>query len=264
MNLSSVFRHRFTFAFFLLGLVILTFIIWPLVNTIFSSDPGRLWETLRDSQVIEVILRTFYASLIATVAGVVFGVPLAYLLARHDFPGKRLVEAAIDVPIVIPHTAVGIALLFSFGRMTPLGSAFHALHIDFVGSLAGIVIAMMFVSVPFLVDSAKEGFKSVDPRLENVARTLGASQRQTFFRVSLPLAWRSIFSGCVMMWARGISEFGAVIILAYHPLIAPTLLYERFESYGLDYSGPVAVLLILIAIVVFVVLRLLALRGAKS
>jgi molybdate/tungstate transport system permease protein len=130
--------------------------------------------------------------------------------------------------------------------------------------MAGIVIAMIFVSIPFLIDSAKEGFKKVDVRMEKVARTLGASPWQAFFRVSFPLAWRSIFAGNVMMWARGISEFGAVIILAYHPMIAPVLVYERFETYGLDYARPIAVLLILVAIIVFVVLRTIAYRGDKS
>jgi molybdate/tungstate transport system permease protein len=123
---------------------------------------------------------------------------------------------------------------------------------------------MLFVSVPFLVNSAKNGFEKVDVRLEKVARTLGASPWQAFFRVSLPLAWRSIFTGSVMMWARGISEFGAVLILAYHPMVAPVMVYERFEEYGLDYARPVAVILILVCIVLFIALRSLAYRGEKT
>ncbi|GAH16287.1 unnamed protein product, partial [marine sediment metagenome] len=126
-----------------------------------------------------------------------------------------------------------------------VGKAFGAIGIQFVDSMAGIVIAMLFVSIPFLIDSAKEGFKKVDVRLEKVARSLGASPWQAFFKISLPLAWRSIVAGNIMMWARGISEFGAVLILAYHPMIAPVLVYERFETYGLDYARPVAVLLIM-------------------
>jgi molybdate/tungstate transport system permease protein len=91
-----------------------------------------------------------------------------------------------------------------------------------------------------------------------VARTLGASPWQTFWRVSFPLAWRSILSGMILMWARGLSEFGAVVILAYHPMIAPVLLYERFESFGLTYARPVAAIVIVICLVAFVVLRLIA------
>jgi len=253
-----------TFTFILLGLVIFLFIIVPLIQMIIASDPDILLDTLLDPQVRDAIWLSLYAAIIATIVGFVLGVPLAYLLARTEFPGKKLLEGLIDVPIVIPHTAAGIALLFVFGRNFWAGKVFHFMGIDFVDSTAGIVIAMLFVSVPFLIDSAKEGFKKVDVRLEKVSRTLGASPWQTFFRISLPLTWRSILSGSIMMWARGISEFGAIIILAYRPMIASTLIFERFESYGLAYSQPVAVLLIIICLVIFIGLRTIIYRGEKT
>lgn len=258
--------HRLTLTFFLLGAIIFLFVVVPLAKMLFTSvsEPDILWETILDPVVTSAIGLTLYAALIATVVGFVLGVPLAYLLARTNFPGKRLVEGLIDVPIVVPHSAAGIALLFVFGRNFALGKAFDAVGIGFVDSTAGIVIAMIFVSIPFLIDSAKEGFKKVDVRLEKVARTLGASPWQSFFRISFPLAWRSILAGNIMMWARGISEFGAVIILAYHPMIAPVLVYERFETYGLDYARPIAVLLIIVSVVVFILLRTLAYRGERT
>jgi molybdate/tungstate transport system permease protein len=266
MSLQRLINNRMAFTFFLLGLIIFLFIIIPLAKMIFSSvsEAEILWKTILDSEVTGAIGLTLYTALIATLVGFFLGVPLAYLLARHDFPGKRLIEGLIDVPIVVPHTAAGIALLFVFGRRFFLGSAFETIGIEFIDSMAGIIIAMLFVSIPFLIDSAKEGFKKVDVRLEKVARTLGASPWQAFFRVSFPLAWRSILAGNIMMWARGISEFGAVIILAYHPMIAPVLVYERFETYGLDYARPIAVLLILVSVLVFIVLRTIAYRGDKS
>ena len=253
-----------TLTFVLLGAIIFLFIIVPLIKMIVASDPKMLLDTLLDTEVLGSIWLTLYAALIATTIGCILGVPLAYLLARVDFPGKTLVESLIDVPIVVPHTAAGIALLFVFGRNFFAGKAFNAIGIDFVDSTAGIVVAMLFVSIPFLIDSAKEGFKKVDVRLEKVSRTLGASPWQSFFKISFPLAWRSIVAGNVMMWARGISEFGAVIILAYHPMIAPVLVYERFETYGLDYARPAAVLLILVCLIIFVVLRTLVYRGEKT
>jgi molybdate/tungstate transport system permease protein len=266
VSIQKLIKNRMALTFFLLGLLIFLFIIIPLAKMIFSSvsEAQILWQTILDSKVTGAIGLTLYTALIATLVGFLLGVPLAYLLARHNFPGKRLVEGLIDVPIVVPHTAAGIALLFVFGRRFFLGSAFETIGIEFVDSMAGIIIAMLFVSVPFLIDSAKEGFKKVDVRLEKVARTLGASPWQAFFRVSFPLAWRSILAGNIMMWARGISEFGAVIILAYHPMIAPVLVYERFETYGLDYARPIAVLLILVSVLVFIVLRTIAYRGDKS
>jgi molybdate/tungstate transport system permease protein len=266
MSLRKLINNRMAFTFFLLGLLIFLFIIIPLAKMILSSvsEAEILWKTILDSEVTGAIGLTLYTALLATLVGFVLGVPLAYLLARHNFPGKRLIEGLIDVPIVVPHTAAGIALLFVFGRRFLLGSAFETIGITFVDSIAGIVIAMLFVSIPFLIDSAKEGFKKVDVRLEKVARTLGASPWQAFYRISFPLAWRSILAGNIMMWARGISEFGAVIILAYHPMIAPVLVYERFETYGLDYARPIAVLLILVSVLVFIVLRTIAYRGDKS
>jgi molybdate/tungstate transport system permease protein len=255
--------HLMVLAFSFLGLIILLFIAIPLGKMIFGSDPGILLDTLLDAQVINSIWLTLYAAGIATAVGCLLGVPLAYLLSRYNFPGKRVLEGLIDVPIVVPHTAAGIALLFVFGRNFLLGKAFGNLGISFVDSLAGIVVAMIFVSVPFLIDSAKEGFNKVDIRLEKVSRSLGASPWQTFTRITLPLAWRSILAGNIMMWARGISEFGAVIILAYYPLIAPTLIYQRFEMLGLNYSQPVAALLIIICVIAFILLRWLASREKK-
>ena len=253
--ISTISARGIIFPFALLGAVILLFIAIPLFKMVFGSDPGILLETFLDPNVTSSIWLTIYAALLATAVGCLLGVPLAYLLARYEFPGKRFLEGLIDLPIVVPHTAAGIALLFVFGRNFLIGGALENIGLRFVDTTAGIVIAMLFVSVPFLIDSAKGGFQQVDVRLERVARTLGASQWQTFRRVSLPLAWRSILSGNIMMWARGISEFGAVIILTYHPMIAPILVYERFQAQGLDYAQPVAVILILVSIFIFITLR---------
>ncbi len=246
---------RLWVVFAALGALLVLFVAVPLVRTVLASSPGVLWQTLADRAVREAILLTFYTSFLATLLAFVTGVPLAYLLARCDFPGKRVVEGIVDVPVVVPHSAAGIALLMVFGRRTWMGRFFSLLGIRFVSAAPGIVIAMLFVSLSFLVNAAREGFEAVDPRLERVARTLGASPWTAFWRVAFPLAWRHILSGMLLMWARGLSEFGAVVILAYHPMVAPVLLYERFESFGLAYARPVATLVILICLVAFVALR---------
>ena len=118
---------------------------------------------------------------------------------------------------------------------------------------------MLFVSLPFLVNLSRESFAMVDEEYEKVAYTDGASHWQAFFNVTLPLAWRGVLGAAVMMWARGISEFGAVVILAYHPKITPVLVYERFEGFGLDAAQPIALILILVALAVFISLRLVLL-----
>ncbi len=248
----------FNAVFSLLSVLLILFVAVPLITMIVGGDPETLQSAASDREVISSILRTLRAALWATLAGGALGVPLAYLLARGNFPGKSLVQGLVDLPVMIPHTAAGIALLMVYGKAFFVGAAFERAGISFVGTEAGISLAMGYVSIPFLVNAARDGFSAVDPKLEQVARTLGASPWQAFWRVSLPLAWRPILSGGIMMWARGLSEFGAVIILAYHPMIAPVLIWERFQAFGLRYARPVAVLLIVLCLLIFAVLRWLA------
>ena len=247
-----------------LGAILVLIIVVPLIRTVLSTDPAILRSTIGDPEVLGSIFLTLRASLWATVACIFFGVPLAYALARWNFPGKASVQGAIDLPVMIPHTAAGIALLMVYAPEFVLGRLLARIGIGFTGTAAGISLAMAFVSIPFLVNAARDGFLAVDPRLERVARTLGASAWQAFFRVSLPLCARSILSGAILMWARGIGEFGAVVMLTYHPMVAPILIWERFENFGLKYATPVAVILILFCLVVFSALRWIAGRKEEA
>ena len=193
-------------------------------------------------------------SFFSTLFALFTGLPLAYLIARHTFFGRSFLETLIDIPIMIPHTAAGIALLVAFGSGL-WGDFFNALGIHFIGTETGIMIAMMFLSSTFLINGAKEGFKKVDVKLEKVARTLGATPLKVFFAISLPNAKKDIVNGCLMMWGRGLGEFGAVVILVYHPMTAPVLIYDRFTSFGLSYSAPVAGVMIILSILVFLSVR---------
>jgi molybdate/tungstate transport system permease protein len=249
----------FNLIFALVGGLLVLFVLLPLVSTLLATTPSEFLSSFLDPQVLSSFALTFSAAAIATLIALFTGVPLAFLLARRSFPGKRLLEAIINLPVVIPHTAAGIALLLVFGRHGLLGQMFLPLGITFTDNLAGIVVAMLFVSLPFLVNLSKEAFVQVDEELERVALTDGASSWQAFQHITLPLAWRGVFGGAVMMWARGISEFGAVVILAYNPKIVPVLIYERFEGYGLSAAEPVTLLVILVALVVFLLLRMILL-----
>ena len=239
----------------LLGSLPLIVVLWPLLATLLNTSGGQLLAVLHDDEVLRSLGVTFYAATLATLIALVTGVPLAYLLARYDFRGRAWLAAIVDLPVVIPHTAAGIALLGVVGRRAPLGRAAAAFGVAFTGSVPGITAAMLFVSLPFLINGARETFALIDPELEMVALVEGASRWQAFRYVTLPLAWRGILAGALMMWARALSEFGAVVILAYHPKIVPVLVYERFAGFGLDAARPIAVLLILAALTVFVVLR---------
>jgi molybdate/tungstate transport system permease protein len=256
--LRSIKTHRLSLIFLFIGSLIILFTILTLFNMIFRQlvlDMEGFVAAATDPVVINSIVLTLYCSFLATLIAAILGTPLAYVLARHDFLGKSIVESVVDVPVIIPHSVAGIALYALFMSRSPVGGAFSNIGILFEDTMWGIVVAMLFVSTPFYVNAAKEGFLSVNPRLERVARTLGASQWKSFYKITLPLAVRHLFSGAIMAWARGISEFGAVIMIAFYPMIAPVLIYYKFTTHGLAGSQPIAVLLILICIGVFILLR---------
>ncbi len=226
------------------GSFLIVYIILPIavILALQMFDFGMLLKTLHDERVIEAIENTLITATATTLISLIFGVPLGYILARKDFRGKSIVQGVVDVPIVIPHSVVGIMLLVTFSSAI-------------VDNYIGIILAMLFVSASFTINSARDGFLAVDENLEHVARTLGASKLKTFFTISLPLALPSILSGAIMTFARAMSEVGAILIVAYYPKTAQILVMEYFENYGLRASIPIAVLLILIGLAMFVTLR---------
>jgi molybdate/tungstate transport system permease protein len=243
-------------AFSILGALLVLFIILPILNLLFTTAPSRIIAMGRDASVRDAVFLTLGTAAIATLISLLFGIPLGYVLAREQFAGKAFVEGIVDMPVVIPHTIAGIALLFIFGRAgivgRPLNSNFHVLLTD---SYWGIVLAMLFVGMPFLVNHSRDGFMKVDPRMENVARSLGASHLGAFFRVTIPLTWRALLSGAIMTWARAISEFGSVAVIAYYPRTINTLLFEWYNFFGYEYTKPLAALLLLVSLAIFVTLR---------
>lgn len=240
------------------------FLAGPLLKLITTSDARLLAASFADPAVLSAIGLSVMAATWATILGALVGVPLGFLLARHQFPGKAIVEGLIDLPVVIPHPIAGIALLFVFGRRFLAGRAFAIAGIRFAGAVPGIVIAMLFVSAPFLINAARDGFRAIDPRLESVARTLGRGPWPVFLSVTVPLARPALVSGAVMMWARALSEFGAVVVLAYYPMTAPVLIYDRFEGFGLKAAQPVAAAVVIVALILFAALRYLNLRQAAE
>ena len=250
-------KNNIDLLFIFLSGVILLFIASPIFGLYFNSTLNGLIETTTDVEVQESIWLTLWTSMLGTIVFSFFAIPLAYLLARKNFPLKNFVNGIIDLPIIIPHTAAGIALLGILNRNTFIGKIAETFGLSFIGNSTGIILAMSFVSIPFLINSARDGFLSVPERLEKVALTLGASKTKVFFSISLPLAWRSVLSGLILMWARGMSEFGAVIIIAYNPKVTPILIYERFTTYGLKYAVPVTVIFISISLMIFIFLKVI-------
>lgn len=238
--------------------LILLFIVAPLLHMFLNTTFPALFDTVKEQEVRSSIGVTLSSALLATLISGCLAIPFSWWLARTQSKVKHFLSAIIDLPIVIPHTAAGIALLGVISRNSLLGGMAGKVGLSFVNNSAGIAIAMAFVSIPFLINAARDGFALIPERLEKAAYNLGASKWRVFFTISVPLAWRSILSGSIMMFARGVSEFGAVVIIAYHPMVAPTLIFDRFNNYGLSYATSASVLVVLLSILFFVSIRLLA------
>jgi molybdate/tungstate transport system permease protein len=235
--------------------LLLLFLVAPLAGIVGGWGMAGVRALGTDAELRASLWLTLVSATVATLLGAAGGVPLAYLLSRRRFRGRSVVAALLDLPLVVPHPVAGIALLLVLGRDTPLGRAMLRAGLEITGSMTGIVCAMMFVSAPLLVSAAREAFDRVDPRLEAVARTLGDTPWRAARRVTLPLAARGLVAAGVVMWARAISEFGAIVVLTYNPKVASVLSYERFTAFGLRSALPVAAVLVLLALVPITVLR---------
>lgn len=244
------------------GTVLLLALGLPILMIVARQDPGLVLQKAASEDVQRALYLSVYGPLLSALLVTALGVPVAYLLSR-GFTGQQFVESLIDLPLVVPHSVAGLAVLFAFGK----GAAVPWMPV--LGTLWGMVVAMSFVSAPFAVNAAREGFESIDRRVEQAARSLGASQFETFRRVHLPLAFRGVFTGGLLAWARSVSEFGAVAIVAYnvrnvslpglgeaaYTQTAPVLIFNVFTSQSLADSGAVAVLLLALCTLIFLVVR---------
>jgi len=240
-----------------LGALLVLFVVGPVLRLLALASPMSLVEALGEPELRASIVLTLGTATAATLIGALFGLPLAYLLARRRFAGRRMVQGLIDLPVVIPHPVAGIALLLFLGRKSAVGGALAAAGLEFVSHVPGIVAAMLFVSAPILVSGSREAFRVVDPQLERVARTLGDTGWQAFRRVTLPLAGRGILASAILAWARSVSEFGAIVILTYNPKVTSIYIYDRFTAFGLPAAVPAAIVLLAIALTVFLAVRLI-------
>jgi molybdate/tungstate transport system permease protein len=240
----------------LLGLLIL-----PVAALVVRGGANGVRQLSADPELRAALALTATTATLATVLTVLLGTPLAWLLARRRSAGVDLVNALIELPLLIPHPVAGIALLLAFGRASTAGTALAAFGLAIVGSPLGIGLAMLFVSAPLYLSAARETIARVDPRYEQVARTLGDTPSRAAWRITRPLAGRGLVAAAVVMWARAVSEFGAIVILTYNPKVASVLSYDRFTAYGLDAALPVAALLVLLAIGPLLALR--SLRAAS-
>ncbi len=248
----------FQWVMWLLGGLLLAFILLPIVRLATTSSPASLTHAAENAAIRDAILLSLQDAAITAGVATLLGVPLAYVLVRMPFRGRNVAQAIVDLPLAVPHTVAGIALLFVYGRTGWVGGPAGHLGISFYGSQWGIVAAMLFVSAPFAVNSARVALEAIDDNVKRAARSLGASPSFSFRHVTLPLAARGITTGAVLVYARSISEFGAVVIIAFYPVTAPIEVYNLFLQSGLTESASAAVLLLFVSLATFLVLRTLA------
>lgn len=187
----------------------------------------------------QVVWFTAWVSALSTVLILPFGLAAAWLLARREWRGKPVVETVISLPLVMPPVATGLILLKLFGRRGPIGGLLHeSLDLDIVFTWRAVLIALGVMSFPLLVRSARVAFEGVDPRLEQIARTLGAGDMRVFFTITVPLALRGIFAGMILSFARALGEFGATIMVAGNiPGRTSTLSLSIFQAVQLGNDG---------------------------
>lgn len=236
--------------FWLLGLCLLCYLLVPLLSFFGFLPWQQVPATLSDPNAIDALLTSVTSATISTSCIGLFGIPLAYILARFAFPGKGLISLIIYLPLVFPPVVSGILLILLYGPYGPIGEPFINMGWEFDDSLAGIVIAQIFVSAPFLVVSARRAFESIDPTLEKVGMTLGQSRWGVFWKVSLPLASHAILVGLILAWVRALGEFGATIVMAYHPYTLPVYVYVQLSGSGVPGALPLALLSLGVSIIV--------------
>jgi molybdate transport system permease protein len=238
------------------------FLALPVVVLVARSLGGR---ALIDAVTTPVVLDALALSLATTAASLVLtialGTPLAFLLARRRFRGSTLLETIVDLPIVLPPSVAGLALLLVFGRRGLLGETLEVVGLSIPFTTLAVILAQTFVAAPFFVRSARAGIAGVDRDLEDAARVDGAAERQVFRWITVPLAAPALAAGLVMCWARALGEFGATIMFAGNfegrTQTLPLVVYGEFQAGHLDASIAAATILVLAAFGVLIAVRLL-------
>jgi molybdate transport system permease protein len=243
------------------SLPMLAFLLLPLLALLLRISPAQLLANLGNPEVVQAIGLSVVTTAITVVVTLLAGTPLAFLLARGQFRGRTALETLIDLPMVLPPSVAGIALLVAFGRRGLLGQYLTVAEIELAFTSTAVVLAQVFVAAPFYIKAAAAGFAGVDRELEHAAALDGASSLQVGRYVTVPLAWTSLLGGAVMTWARALGEFGATIIFAGNFVgrtqTMPLAIYQGFEQ-ELSVALTLSVILLLVSFgVLFVVRRVL-------
>jgi molybdate transport system permease protein len=258
---------RLRTTWWLLSVPLLLFLALPLVAIVLRTPPDQLLANLTEVVVIQAISLSLLTTTFTLLITLIFGTPVAYLLARYDFPFRRAVDTLLDLPTVLPPSVAGVALLMAFGRRGLIGEWLEIGGIHIAFTQVAVILAQTFIAAPFYVKAAMLGFGSVGRDLEQAAALDGASSRQVFRFVTLPLSWGALVSGAVMTWARALGEFGATIIFAGNypgrTQTMPLAIYLGFEL-DLDVALTLSVILVGCSFAVLMIVKVLLQRELET
>ncbi|MCK9580568.1 MAG: ABC transporter permease [Methanoregula sp.] len=243
----------------LVGLAVL-FIGIPLAALLLRVPPALLLASLQDPVVLDALSLSLVTAGISTIIVIGFGTPIAYINARCQYPGKKIIDTITDLPVVLPPAVAGLALLMAFGHRGLVGQYLDLLGIEIAFTTIAVIMAQVFVASPFYIRQARTSFAGVSRVYEHAARTLGAGPLRTFFSITVPLAITGILSGAVMTFARALGEFGATIMFAGNlqgkTQTMPLAIYGALQG-DMDASLALAVILVVISFAVIIVIKTL-------
>lgn len=246
--------------------LLVLFIAIPLATLYAHLTPGRFGALITSPDALAALRISVVTTTISLSLTLLLGTPLAYVLARERFPGRDLVDALVDLPIVVPPAVAGLALLFAFGKFGLTAPVLNVLHVRLAFTTAAVVMAQLFVGSPFYVRAARAGFATIDRVYEDASATLGMGPLRTFVRVTIPLAMPALAGGAVLAWARALGEFGATIMFAGNltgvTQTLPLAVYLGLENGDVDLAAALAVVLVTVALAIVVLARLLERRAA--
>lgn len=270
MNISDTTKHSAgrigtTVAVGGLILLFLLFITVPLVSLFTRVTPADFVTALSSPLALDALWLSAVTATFSTIVVVILGTPLAYVNARHSYRGRDIVDTITDLPIVLPPTVAGLALLVAFGRNGLIGQYLNIFDVQIAFTTIAVVIAQIFVASPFYLRQARSSFEAIDPNYEAASRTLGATPLQTFFKVTLPLATGSLLSGVVMTFARALGEFGATLMFAGNfqgkTQTMPLAIYGELQS-DMAVSIALAIVLVIFSFGIILLVKYLGRREA--
>lgn len=249
--MRALLKDKFKLSMALVSAFTFLFIISAVITVIFRGAP-HIGRSLAMPEIQFAIKLSLYTSVISTVLCIIVAIPVAYVLARIDFPLKSVFNTLLDLPLALPPVVSGVCLLLFFGT-TAFGAWLERIGLPFVFTVNGIIVAQFFVNLPFVIRVMKSTILSVNPRLEFISRTLGCTPAQAFFKVTLPLSKNGIIAGTVITWARALGEFGAALMLAgatrFRTETLPISLFLNMSTGDLEEAMAAANLLIFISII---------------